>query len=480
MLNCEPSPDGSQFFLSLRDPLMAAPKLATIETTKVPPHSLEAEQSVLGGLMLSGAAYDQVADKIAESDFYREDHRLIFKAISDLHENSRPCDAVTVSEWFESHGKASQIDGGSYISQLANNTPSAANVGAYADIVREKSILRALIDVGAQITSSAFSSDGRESKILLEEAERLVFAIAERGARGTTGLVSVQDMLKQAMARVEELSAFEGDITGIPSGFNGFDKLTAGLQSSDLIIVAGRPAMGKTTFAMNVAEHAAVKHGKSVAVFSMEMASLQLVMRLFSSMGMIEQNKLRTGTLDDSDWPKLTSAMNLLHKSRIFIDDTPALSPAELRARARRLKRRHDIDLIVVDYMQLMAVPGTRENRATEIAEISRSLKTIAKELNIPVIALSQLNRDLEKRNDKRPVMADLRESGSIEQDADLIVFIYRDEVYTKEACNEPGVAEIIIGKHRNGALGTVKLAFQGPWLRFVNLAPGDYDHGNF
>ena len=481
MLNCEPSPDGSQFFLSLRDPLMAAPKLATIETTKVPPHSLEAEQSVLGGLMLSGAAYDQVADKIAESDFYREDHRLIFQAISDLHESSRPCDAVTVSEWFESHGKASQIDGGSYISQLANNTPSAANVGAYADIVREKSILRALIDVGAQITSSAFSSDGRESKILLEEAERLVFAIAERGARGTTGLVSVQDMLKQAMARVEELSAFEGDITGIPSGFNGFDKLTAGLQSSDLIIVAGRPAMGKTTFAMNVAEHAAVKHGKSVAVFSMEMASLQLVMRLFSSMGMIEQNKLRTGTLDDSDWPKLTSAMNLLHKSRIFIDDTPALSPAELRARARRLKRRHDIDLIVVDYMQLMAVPGTRENRATEIAEISRSLKTIAKELNIPVIALSQLNRDLEKRNDKRPVMADLRESGSIEQDADLIVFIYRDEVYTKEACNEPGVAEIIIGKHRNGALGTVKLAFQGPWLRFVNLAPeSDYHHGEF
>ena len=451
---------------------MAAPKLAIVDTPKVPPHSLEAEQSVLGGLMLSATAFDHVADKIDKDDFYREDHRLIFQAINDLHEASRPCDAVTVSEWFESHGKADQVDGGNYISQLANNTPSAANVGAYADIVREKSILRSLIDIGAQITSSAFSSDGRESKSLLEEAERLVFAIAEKGARGNTGLVSVQEMLKEAMSRIEELNAFDGDITGIPTGFLDFDRLTAGLQPSDLIIVAGRPAMGKTTFAMNIAENAAIKHGKSVAVFSMEMASLQLVMRLFSSLGQIEQNKIRTGTLDELDWPKLTSAMNLLHKSKIFIDDTPALSPAELRARARRLKRRHDIDLLVVDYMQLMAVPDTRENRATEIAEISRSLKTIAKELNIPVVALSQLNRALEQRPNKRPLMADLRESGSIEQDADLIVFIYRDEEYTKEACAEPGVAEIIIGKHRNGSTGTVKLAFQGPWLRFVNLAP--------
>lgn len=460
---------------------MAAPKLATIDTPKVPPHSLEAEQSVLGGLMLSSSAYDHVADKISESDFYREDHRLIFRAIADLHEAGRTCDAVTVSEWFESRGKVDQVDGGSYISQLANNTPSAANVGAYADIVREKSILRALIDAGAQITSGAFSTDGRDSKTLLEEAERLVFAIAEKGARGTTGLVSVQEMLREAMERIEELGAFHGDITGVPTGFSDFDRKTAGLQPSDLIIVAGRPAMGKTTFAMNIAENAAIGHGKSVAIFSMEMASLQLVMRLFSSLGQIEQGKLRTGNLDESDWAKLGSAMNLLHKSKIFIDDTPALSPAELRARARRLKRRHDIDLLVVDYMQLMAVPGTRENRATEIAEISRSLKTIAKELNVPVVALSQLNRDLEKRTDKRPVLSDLRESGSIEQDADLIVFIYRDEEYTKEACVEPGVAEIIIGKHRNGSTGKVKLAFQGRWLRFKNLAPEvDYHRDEF
>jgi replicative DNA helicase len=460
---------------------MAAPKLATIESPKVPPHSLEAEQSVLGGLMLSAAAYDQVADKINEADFYREDHRLIYRAIADLHESSRSCDAVTVTEWFESHGKSEQVDGGSYITQLANNTPSAANVGAYADIVREKSILRSLIDAGAQITSSAFSTEGRDSKSLLEEAEQLVFAIAERGARGNTGLVSVQEMLKNAMDRIEELGALSGEITGVPTGFSEFDKKTAGLQPSDLIIVAGRPAMGKTTFAMNIAENAAIKHGKSVAIFSMEMASMQLVMRLFSSLGQIEQGKLRTGNLDDPDWAKLTSAMNLLHKSKIFIDDTPALSPAELRARARRLKRRHDIDLLVVDYMQLMAVPNTRENRATEIAEISRSLKTIAKELNVPVVALSQLNRDLEKRSDRRPILSDLRESGSIEQDADLIVFIYRDEEYTKEACAEPGIAEIIIGKHRNGSTGKVKLAFQGPWLRFKNLAfEADYHRDEF
>ena len=458
---------------------MATPALAIVDSPKVPPHSLEAEQSVLGGLMLSSTAWDQVADKITESDFYREDHRLIFRAVQDLHDANKPCDAVTVSEWFESHGKSDQVDGGNYISQLANNTPSAANVGAYADIVREKSILRSLIDVGAEITSSAFSSDGRESKSLLEEAERLVFAIADKGNRGGSGFVSVQDSLKEAMAKIEELNAFEGDITGIPSGYQDFDRLTAGLQPSDLIIVAGRPAMGKTTFAMNVAEHAAIKHGKSVAVFSMEMASLQLVMRMFSSIGQIEQNRIRTGSLDDLDWPKLTSAMNLLHKSKIFIDDTPALSPAELRARARRLKREHDVDLIVVDYLQLMSVPDSKENRATEIAEISRSLKTIAKELNVPVIALSQLNRALEQRPNKRPVMADLRESGAIEQDADLIVFIYRDEVYNPET-SEKGKAEIIIGKHRNGSTGTVHLAFQGPWLRFVNLAPESAYHGDF
>ena len=450
---------------------MATPKLATIENLKVPPHSIEGEQAVLGGLLLSPLAWDLVADVVTEADFYREDHRLIFRAIHELNDLSKPCDAVTVTEWFEVQGKADQIDGGSYINQLTSSTPSAANVKAYAEIVREKSILRQLIDVGSEITSGVFTSDGRDSKDLLEAAERKIFAIAEQGRRAGLDFVTVQETIKEAIEKIQELHEFEGEITGIPTGFKDFDKQTAGLQPSDLIIIAGRPAMGKTTLAMNIAEHAAIKHAVPVAIFSMEMSSLQLVMRLFSSLGQIDQTRLRTGSLTDLDWPKLTSAMNLLHKSHIFIDETPSLSPSELRARARRLKRKHDIGLIVVDYIQLMAVPGTRENRATEVAEISRSLKAIAKELCIPVVAVSQLNRALEQRTNKRPIMADLRESGSIEQDADLIIFIYRDEVYNEET-PEKGKAEIIIGKHRNGPTGKTILTFQGQWLRFVNYAP--------
>ena len=450
---------------------MATPKLATIENLKVPPHSIEGEQAVLGGLLLSPLAWDLVADVVTEADFYREDHRLIFRAIHELNDLSKPCDAVTVTEWFEVQGKADQIDGGSYINQLTSSTPSAANVKAYAEIVREKSILRQLIDVGSEITSGVFTSDGRDSKDLLEAAERKIFAIAEQGRRAGLDFVTVQETIKEAIEKIQELHEFEGEITGIPTGFKDFDKQTAGLQPSDLIIIAGRPAMGKTTLAMNIAEHAAIKHAVPVAIFSMEMSSLQLVMRLFSSLGQIDQTRLRTGSLTDLDWPKLTSAMNLLHKSHIFIDETPSLSPSELRARARRLKRKHDIGLIVVDYIQLMAVPGTSENRATEVAEISRSLKAIAKELCIPVVAVSQLNRALEQRTNKRPIMADLRESGSIEQDADLIIFIYRDEVYNEET-PEKGKAEIIIGKHRNGPTGKTILTFQGQWLRFVNYAP--------
>jgi replicative DNA helicase len=472
-LNCNPDIRGLRFFSTYNSEsaVMAAPKLATVENLKIPPHSIEGEQAVLGGLLLSARAWEQVADIITEADFYREDHRMVFRAIEELSELSKPCDAVTVTEWFESHGKADQVDGGAYVNQLAGSTPSAANIAAYAEIVREKSILRQLIDTGAAITSGAFASDGRDSKELLEEAERLIFAIADLGARAGSGFVSVQETIKEAINRIQELHELEGEITGIHTGFQDLDRMTAGLQRSDLIIIAGRPSMGKTTLAMNIAEHAAIKHEVPVAVFSMEMSSVQLVMRLFSSLGQIEQGKLRTGSLNDLDWPKLTSAMNLLHKSKIFIDETPSLAPAELRARARRLKREHDIGMIVIDYLQLMAVPGTRENRATEIAEISRSLKAIAKELNLPVVAISQLNRSLEQRPNKRPVMADLRESGSIEQDADLILFIYRDEIYNPETPDK-GKAEIIIGKHRNGATGTVNLTFQGQWLRFANFAP--------
>jgi len=450
---------------------MPAPKLATVENLKVPPHSIEGEQAVLGGLLLSPRAFDQVADVISEADFYREDHRLIFRAINELSLKGRPCDAVTVTEWFESHGLVEQVDGGAYVSQLASSTPSAANVRAYADIVREKSILRQLIDVGAEITSDAFASDGRDSRVLLEQAEQRVFAIADQGMRSSTSFIPIQQAIKVSIEKLQELAEHEGDIIGIPTGYKDLDELTSGLQDSDLIIIAGRPSMGKTTLAMNIAESAAIKHEVGVAIFSMEMSAEQLVRRMFSSLGQIDQNRLRSGKLDDLDWPKLTSAMNLLHKSHIFIDETAALSPAELRARARRLKREHDIGLIVVDYLQLMAVPGTKENRATEIAEISRSLKAIAKELHLPVIALSQLNRALEQRPNKRPLMADLRESGSIEQDADLIVFIYRDDVYHDDSPDK-GKAEIIIAKHRNGPTDTVFLTFQGKWLRFLNYAP--------
>jgi len=459
---------------------MAVPKSLTIENLKVPPHSIEAEQAVLGGLLLAPRAWEQVADILLESDFYREDHRLIFRAIHDLSDQSKPSDALTITEWFETHGLVDRVDGGFYISQLASSTPSAANIKAYAEIVREKSILRQLIDAGSMITGAAYSSDGRNSQELLEEAERAVFAIADQGARNRSGFVSIQDMIKPAMDRIQELHQFEGEITGVSTGFKDLDRITAGLQPSDLIIVAGRPSMGKTTLAMNFAEHAAIKNGIPVAIFSMEMSALQLVMRLFSSLGQIEQGRIRTGNLADMDWPKLTSAMTLLHRSKVFIDETPALSPAELRARARRLKREHNIGLIIVDYLQLMSIPGNNENRATEIAEISRSLKAVAKELNVPVVALSQLNRSLEQRPNKRPVMADLRESGSIEQDADLIVFIYRDEVYHKETA-EKGKAEIIIGKHRNGETGEINLSFQGRWLRFVNYAPEAFytDHGD-
>ncbi len=460
---------------------MAASKSATLENLKVPPHSIEAEQAVLGGLLLAPRAWEQVADILLEGDFYREDHRLIFRAIHELSDQAKPSDALTVTEWFETHGLVDRVDGGSYISHLSSSTPSAANITAYAEIVREKSILRQLIDAGSMITGSAYGSDGRNSSELLEEAERAVFAIAEQGARNKSGFVSIQDMIKPAMDRIQELHEFDGDITGVSTGFKDLDKKTAGLQPSDLIIVAGRPSMGKTTLAMNFAEHAAIKNGVPVAIFSMEMSSMQLVMRLFSSLGQIEQGRLRTGNLDDLDWPRLTTAMTLLHRSKIFIDDTPALSPSELRARARRLKREHNIGLIIIDYLQLMSIPGNRENRATEIAEISRSLKAVAKELNVPVVALSQLNRSLEQRPDKRPLMADLRESGSIEQDADLIVFIYRDEVYHKET-GEKGKAEIIIGKHRNGETGKVDLAFQGRYLRFANYAPESFytDHGDY
>ncbi len=448
-----------------------------IDTLKVPPHSIEAEQAVLGGLMLSNEAWDRVADRLMEDDFYRRDHRLIFRAIVELQSKGKPCDAVTLGEWFESNELADDVGGSGYVIALANDTPGAANITAYADIVREKSVLRQLIDISNDTTESAYRPEGRDFHELLEEAEKRIFDIREKGARGREGFSHVRDGVKQAFETLERLTELEGSITGLSTGFNDFDEKTAGLQRSDLIIVAGRPAMGKTSFAMNIAENAAIQHGAVVGVFSMEMASQQLVMRMMSSLGRINSHRLRTGNLHDEDWPRVTMAMNMLVESKIFLDETPALSPTELRARARRLKREHGLDLIVVDYLQLMQVPGSSENRATEISEISRSLKALAKELDVPVIALSQLNRALEQRPNKRPIMADLRESGAIEQDADLIVFIYRDEVYNEDSADK-GKAEIIIGKQRSGATGTLPLAFLGQYTKFENFAYDSFGGG--
>ena len=445
-----------------------------IEALRVPPHSLEAEQAVLGGLMLSGEAWAKIADKLTERDFYRRDHQLMYRAIGELSEKGMPCDAVTLGEWFDAQGLAESVGGTRYVLELANSTPSATNIVAYAEIVREKSVLRQLIDAGMEITGDGFRPEGRSSQELVESAEQKVFQIAEAGSRGRQGFVPMRSAVKEAFRLLQERYESRSPITGLPTGFNDLDYKTAGLQAGDLIIIAARPSMGKTALSLNIAEYAAIKTGKAAAVFSMEMSSSQLAFRLISSLGRINQQHLRTGELADEEWPRVTSAITMLSEAKIFIDDTPSLSPLELRARARRLKREHDLGLIVVDYLQLMQVPGNTENRATEISEISRSLKALARELGVPVIALSQLNRSLEQRTDKRPVMADLRESGAIEQDADVIVFIYRDEYYNPES-NEKGIAEIIIGKQRNGPTGTVKLTFLGQYTRFENFANESY-----
>ncbi len=435
---------------------------------KLPPYSIEAEQSVLGGLMIDNNTWEQVADQIAENDFYRRDHRLVFRAIAALAEKDQPLDVITLSEWLEQQKELENVGGLSYLGALAKNTPTSANIKAYAAIVRERSVLRQLIRVSTDIAESAYNTEGRSSVEILDEAERQVFQIAEQGARTNQGYKSVTELMGNALEKIQTLFENDEAYTGVPTGFDDFDIKTSGLQPSDLIIIAGRPSMGKTSFAMNIVESVAVKAKQTVAVFSMEMPGDQLVMRMLSSLGRIDSNKVRTGKLEDTDWPRLTSAVNILNEAPIFIDDTPSMSPMEIRARSRRIKKEHGLGLIVIDYLQLMQVSGSSENRATEISEISRSLKGLAKELGVPVIALSQLNRSLEQRPNKRPVMSDLRESGAIEQDADLIVFIYRDEVYNEDSPDK-GSAEIIIGKQRNGPIGMSRLTFLGKYTKFEN-----------
>lgn len=443
-------------------------------TNNTPPQSLEAEQAVLGCLMLeANEAFDKVSETVTETDFYQYNHRLIFRAISALAVEGRHPDVVTVTGWLQTHGILEDSGGLNYVGALVEVTPSASNVKAYAEIVRERSVLRQLIAVANEIADSAYDADGRSSKDLLDQAETKVFAIADQSVKNAGGFHDIRSVLSGAIERINMLFESDAAITGLSTGFTELDEKTSGLQKSDLIIVAGRPSMGKTTFAMNIAENAAMEASAPVAIFSMEMPAEQLGMRMISSLGRVELQKLRTGRLAEQDWPRITSAITLLNQKRnVYIDDTPALTPTDLRARSRRLAREHGLSLIVIDYLQLMQVADSRENRATEISEISRSLKALAKELQVPIIALSQLNRSLEQRPDKRPVMSDLRESGAIEQDADVIMFIYRDEVYNPDDEASKGRAEILIRKQRNGPIGTVNLTFLGQYTRFENYSP--------
>ena len=429
--------------------------------------------------MLESSAWDNVADVVRATDFYRPDHRTIFDAIGALAGNGKPCDVVTVSEQLERIGELGNAGGLAYLGQLAQDTPTAANVRAYADIVRERSLLRQLISAGTDIATSVFNNEGETARELVDKAEQKVFEIAEEGFRGRDGAVPVRTLLPGLIDLIDQWHTNPDAMRGLPTGFTDFDKLTGGLRPGDLIVVAGRPSMGKTTLAVNMAEYAAVnpKIRSSVAIFSMEMPSEQVLTRMLASVGGVPLNSIRSGRISDEDWSRITSATSQLSESKIFIDETPALTPTDLRARARRIKREHGLNLVVVDYMQLMQVPGTKENRATEIAEISRGLKALAKELAVPVIALSQLNRSVEQREHKKPVMSDLRESGAIEQDADMILLIYREEVYDKNTTKK-GIAEINLAKHRNGEIGDFYLTFQGQYTRFVNYASDSYADG--
>ena len=454
-------------------PLAADPQVAQL---RVPPHSMESESSVLGGLLLDNNAWDRVGDLLVEGDFYRHEHKLIFEAIGKLINASKPADVITVYEHLQGMGKAEEIGGLMYLNQLAQYVPSATNIRRYAEIVRERAILRKLVTASDEIATNAFNPQGKAVERILDEAEQKIFAIGEEGSRMKQGFQSLDTLVVDLLDRVQEMADNPMDVTGVPTGFVELDRMTSGLQAGDLVVLAARPSMGKTSFAVNIAEHVALNEGLPVAIFSMEMGAAQLAVRIVGSIGRVNQGNLRTGKLNDDEWPRLTEAIERLRTVSLHIDETPGLTPSELRANARRLARTcGKLGLIVVDYLQLMSGSGSgssSDNRATELGEISRGLKMLAKELQCPVIALSQLNRSVEQRTDKRPMMSDLRESGAIEQDADIIMFIYRDDYYNKDS-KEPNVAEVIIGKQRNGPTGTVKLFFQKNQTRFENLAMG-------
>jgi len=464
---------------SLSDSTLNISSDSQIAQLRVPPHSIEAESSVLGGLLLDNQAWDRVNDLLVENDFYRHEHKLIFTAIGTVINGSKPADVITVFEHLQHQGKADSMGGLTYLNSLAQYVPSASNIRRYAEIVRERGILRKLVTASDEIATNAFNPQGRPVDKILDEAEQKIFNIGEEGSRNKQGFQSMDTLVIELMDRVQEMADNPNDITGVPTGFYDLDRMTSGLQAGDLVVLAARPSMGKTAFAVNIAEHVALNEGLPVAVFSMEMGASQLAVRVVGSIGRIDQGHLRTGKLSDEEWPRLADAIDRLRTVSLHIDETPGLTPSELRANARRLARQcGKLGLIVVDYLQLMSGSTTGgDNRATELGEISRGLKMLAKELQCPVIALSQLNRSVEQRTDKRPMMSDLRESGAIEQDADIIMFIYRDDYYNKDS-KEPGIAEIIIGKQRNGPTGTVRLTFLKPLTRFESLASGGLDGG--
>ncbi|WP_210545778.1 replicative DNA helicase [Rhodoferax sp. PAMC 29310] len=459
-------------FPSKSDEYGADPQVAQL---RIPPHSIEAESSVLGGLLLDNGAWDRVGDLLKDGDFYRYEHRLVFAAIGVLINGSKPADVITVFEQLQGQGKAEEIGGLAYLNSLAQYVPSAGNIRRYAEIVRERSILRKLVTASDEISTNAFNPKGRPVAAILDESEQKIFNIGEEGARTKQGFQSMDTLVVDLLDRVQEMADNPNDVTGVPTGFYDLDRMTSGFQAGDMIVLAARPSMGKTALAINIAEHVALNEGLPVAVFSMEMGAAQLAVRIVGSIGRIDQGHLRTGKLTDEEWPRLSEAIEKLRTISLHIDESAGLTSSELRANARRLSRQcGKLGLIVVDYLQLMSgSSGDNENRATVLGEISRGLKMLARELQCPVIALSQLNRSVEQRPDKRPMMSDLRESGAIEQDADIIMFIYRDEYYTKDACKEPGVAEVIIAKQRNGPTGTVKLAFLSNITKFESLAHG-------
>jgi replicative DNA helicase len=439
---------------------------------KIPPQNIEAERSVIGAILLENEALNNVLEIIGENDFYSESHRKIFSAILELYEKNEPSDLITLSNTLKNNNQLDSVGGVSYLASLVDNIPSAANVTYYSKIVKEKAILRGLIGAATEIITKSYDA-GKDVENILDEAEHTIFEISENKIK--PAFYPIKEIVKDSFRTIEKLYEKKELVTGVPTGFEKLDDLTSGFQKSDLIIIAGRPSMGKTAFALNITQHVAIEKGIPVALFSLEMAKEQLSLRMLASEAKVNSQRLRKGFLGETDWPKLTTAAGRLSEAPIFIDDTPAITVLEMKAKARRLKSETDLGLIVLDYLQLMRGIRFKDSREQEISEISRSLKALAKELNIPVVALSQLNRKVEDRTNKRPQLADLRESGAIEQDADVITFIYRDEVYNRSEDNpEKGMAEIIIGKQRNGPVGMVKLAFLEKYTSFVTLAMSD------